>query len=93
MKIGESIKKSINNAFIYTVFFKKDEKSILKTLRTKAHGGNLEVIPPIPTDGFSIEIIDKTHYKMTITYDDYVVSGVITWKINENGNSVFMKYE
>jgi hypothetical protein len=93
MKIGDSYKKAINNTFVHTVFFKRDTKSIIKTLLTKVHGGSYEVIPPTPTECFKIENIDIAHDKLTLMFDDYVIDGVITWRINEDGNSVFMKYE
>ena len=93
MTIAEAFKQAIKNAFIHTVFLKRDKEFIIKTFNTKVHGSNnVSVIPYI--QNIEVEKIDDTHDKVTFVYDDYTFVGVITWKLCANGmNFVFMDIE
>jgi hypothetical protein len=91
MKIGDIYKKRINDLFKYVVFHKRDTEFIIKRLVSNIRGSDLEALS-IPIECFKIENIDATHDKLTLTFDDYLIEGVITWKINESGKSVFLKY-
>lgn len=93
MSIAEAFKQAIKNAFIHSIFLKRDKESILKTLSTKVHGSaNVSIVPPIPS--IEVERVDDTHDKVTFNYDDYTFVGVITWKPCVNGmNFVFMNIE
>jgi hypothetical protein len=60
MKISDSYKIVINNAFRHCVFLKRDEGAVLRTLLTKVHGSaNVSIIPPI--QGLKMVKIDETH--------------------------------
>ena len=91
-KIGDDYKERINNLFKYIVFYKRDSKSIIKTLKPKVHGSNLEALS-VPLECFKVENIDEAHDKLTLTFADYVIEGVITWKGNNEGHWIFMGYE
>ena len=93
MSIAEAFKQTIKNAFIHSIFLKRDKETILKTLNTKVHGSaNVGIMPPIPS--IEVEKVDDTHDKVTFSYDDYTFVGVITWKPCSNGmNFVFMNIE
>lgn len=92
MKISQSFKQAINNAFVYVVFVSRDADTILKMFESNIHGSNFKFLPPI--DNVIVESIDDTHDKLTLIYDDYSVEGVVTWKPSANGiNYVFVKYE
>lgn len=93
MSIAEAFKQTIKNAFIHSIFLKRDKEFIIKTLNTKVHGSNnVSIIPPIQK--VEVEKIDDTHDKVTFIYDDYTFVGVITWKPCANGmNFVFMNIE
>lgn len=78
MTIGDSFKAAINNAFVYTIFRGRKSEVILKTLKTKIHGANTCILPPM--QGFKVERIDETHDKVTFAFDDYHFDGIITWK-------------
>jgi hypothetical protein len=93
MSIAEAFKQAIKNAFIHSIFLKRDKEFILKALNTKVHGSNnVNIVPPIQS--IEVERIDDTHDKVTFGYDDYAFVGVITWKHCANGiNFVFMNIE
>ena len=93
MLISEAFKQAIKNAFIYSIFLKRDKESILKTLNKKVHGSDsISIVPPIPS--IEVEKVDDTHDKVTFAYDDYTFVGVITWKPCANGtNFVFLNIE
>lgn len=93
MSIAEAFNQSIKNAFIHSIFLKRDKEFILKTLNTKVHGSaNVSIVPPITS--IEVERVDDTHDKVTFVYDDYTFVGVITWKPCANGmNFVFMNIE
>ena len=93
MSIAEAFKQAIKNAFIHSIFLKRDKEFILKTLRAKVHGSaNVSIVPPIPS--IEVERVDDTHDKVTFGYDDYAFDCVITWKPCTNGvNFVFMDIE
>ena len=93
MKISDSYKIAINNAFRHSVFLKRDEDVVLRTLRTKVHGSaNVSIIPPI--QGFKMVKIDETHDRVAFEFEDYSFEGIITWKLCANGlNAVFIKIE
>ena len=91
MKISESIKRAINNAFVNTIFPNREEKAIHSTLKTKVHGSdNVGIIPTIPN--IKVETIDETHDKLTLIYEDYRIEGVVTWRPTKS-SYVFVKYE
>lgn len=93
MTIAESYKQVINNAFANTIFLKRDNNVILKTLLSKVRGSDsISIIPP--TQKVKIENIDDTHDRVTFEFDDYAFDGVITWKIrNDKMNIVFINIE
>jgi len=93
MSIAEAFKQAIKNAFIHSIFLKRDKEFIIKTLNAKVYGSNsVSMIPPIQK--IEVEKIDDTHDKVTFGYDDYAFVGVITWKPCANGmNFVFMNIE
>ena len=93
MSIAEAFKQAIKDAFMHSIFLKRDKEFIIKTLSAKAYrSNNVSLIPPIQK--VEIEKIDDTHDKVTFDYDDYTFVGVITWKPCANGmNFVFMNIE
>jgi len=93
MSIADAFKQTIKNAFIHSIFLKRDKEFIIKTLNTKAHGSaSVSMIPPIQK--VEVEKIDDTHDKVTFGYDDYAFDCVITWKPCTNGmNFVLMNVE
>lgn len=93
MSIAEAFKQAIKNAFIHSVFLKRDKEFILKTLSTKIHGSvNVSIMPPISS--IEVERVDDTHDKVTFIYNDYTFVGIITWKPCANGmNFVFINIE
>ena len=93
MKISDSYKIAINRAFVHTIFLKRDNDVVLKTLNTLVHGSdNLSIIPPI--QDVKVETIDDGHDKVTFYFDDYSFEGIITWKKSKNNlNYVFIKIE
>lgn len=95
MSIAEAFKQTIKNAFIHSVFLKRDKEYIIEVLNTKVHGSdNVSILPPIPS--IEVERVDDTHDKVTFSYDDYAFVGVITWKVticDDSMNFVFMNIE
>lgn len=94
MTISNSVKASINKAFVGIVFFGRDVETLLKTFNTKVRGSdNVSIILPI--DRLEVETIDETHDKVVIIYDDYKVEGVITWRPTTRNikGYVFVRYE
>lgn len=93
MKISDSYKVAINNAFRRCIFYSREKENVLNILHTLVHGSsNVTIIPPI--QGLELEKIDDTHDKATFIFDDYTFVGIITWKLSSNGkNIVFIKIE
>lgn len=93
MTIKNAFKQAIKNAFIHSIFLKRDKETILNTLNTKVHGSNnVSIMPHIPS--IEVEKVDDTHDKVTFIYDDYSFVGIITWKPCANGmNFVFINIE
>lgn len=93
MTIKNAFKQAIKNAFIHSIFLKRDKETILNTLNTKVHGSNnVSIMPHIPS--IEVERVDDTHDKVTFIYDDYSFVGIITWKPCANGmNFVFLNIE
>jgi len=93
MTVGDSLKSSINEVFRHCVFRGRDKKTVINTLRTKVHGSGNVYILPLFKD-VELERLDEEHDKMTVQFDDYSFSGIITWKLSHDGRSfVFLSYE
>lgn len=83
MKIGESIKKRINDIFGYNYVKAHKLKDIDILLSSSAHGTEVKLIPEY--DGIKVKPIDDLHDEVVLEYEDYEVSGVMTWRESTSG--------
>lgn len=80
--IGQNYKDAINRNFIYYVM-QRDAQSIQETLSTKVKGSeNVIMLPKV--DNIELTKIDDLHDKLSLSWDDYKVEGVITWRPSKN---------
>ena len=72
--IGNNIKNAINNNFMHNVIGRSAE-GVYNALNTKVKGSeNMVVLPQV----------DKVDDKLSLSWDDYKIEGVVTWKPSAN---------
>lgn len=80
--IGNNIKVAINNNFMHNVIGRSADE-VHNALNTKVKGSeNMVVLPQI--DKVELAAIDDLHDKLSLSWDDYKVEGVVTWKPSVN---------
>ena len=80
--IGKNIKVAINNNFMHNVIGRSADE-VRNALNTKVKGSeNMVVLPQI--DKVELATIDDLHDKLLLSWDDYKVEGVVTWKPSAN---------
>ena len=80
--IGNNIKVAINNNFMHNVIGRSADE-VRNALNTKVKGSeNMVVLPQI--DKVELATIDDLHDKLLLSWDDYKVEGVVTWKPSAN---------
>ena len=80
--IGNNIKVAINNNFMHNVIGRSADE-VRNALNTKVKGSdNMVVLPQI--DKVELATIDDLHDKLSLSWDDYKVEGVVTWKPSAN---------
>lgn len=92
MTIGESYKRAINKAFANCVFPNRTKDGILSTLGTKVYGSeDMTIIPPI--QDLKVKTVDELHDEVVITFDDYEIKGVFTWRkfVKDNNEKIALK--
>lgn len=89
MKIGDSIKKEINKIFQNTKFRGRTVQDVMSNVNAMRCGKSVMGT----VEDMSISDVDELHSSMTLTWDDYQISGIITWRKSTDGNNyVFEKY-
>ena len=82
---------AINKAFGNCIFINKDVKSVTNILNDKI--AEREVFTETPL-GIKMENIDDMHDKLTLTFSNGELSGVVTWRKTSNDKHyVFSKFE
>lgn len=80
--IGNNIKVAINNNFMHNIIGRSADE-VRNALNTKVKGSeNMIVLPQI--DKVELATIDDLHDKLSLSWDDYKVEGVVTWKPSAN---------
>ena len=80
--IGNNIKVAINNNFMHNVIGRSADE-VRNALNIKVKGSeNMVVLPQI--DKVELATIDDLHDKLSLSWDDYKVEGVVTWKPSAN---------
>ena len=83
---------SINKAFANCVFPNRTKDGILSTLGTKVYGSeHMTIIPPI--QDLKVKTVDELHDEVVITFDDYEIKGVFTWRkfVKDNNEKIALK--
>jgi DNA-binding Xre family transcriptional regulator len=80
--IGTNYKEAMNNNFRYTLI-ERDVEGIAKTLNTSVKGSNnMSILPKV--EKIELERIDDLHDKLSLSWSDYTIEGVVTWKVSDN---------
>ena len=80
--IGKNIKVAINNNFMHNVIGRSADE-VRNALNTKVKGSeNMVGLPQV--DKVELATIDDLHDKLSLSWDDYKVEGVVTWKPSAN---------
>lgn len=82
---------AINKAFGNCIFINKDVKSVTNILNDKIAERDVFTETPL---GIKMENIDDMHDKLTLTFSNGELSGVVTWRKTSNDKYyVFSKFE
>lgn len=83
---------AINKAFGNCIFINKDIRSVTRTLKKKI--AECDVFTETPLD-IKMENIDDMHDKLSLTFSNGEVNGVVTWRKTSYNDKhyVFSKFE
>lgn len=90
MKIGDSIKQHLTEVLRNTVFKERTSAYVGAVVSSNIQDSVFPIAPK--ADKVTLEGMDATHDKLTLSYEDYEVSGVVTWRIGKGMPNMSTKH-